>query len=71
MLETGRKKIEEILAMSQKELVQYLRDSDNLQPSDSVQVLPFEHGIRAMYFRNNSPKPFKTRVFLKKVESPE
>jgi len=71
-LDQGRKKIDEILAMSQNELVQYLKDTDkSLQPGDSVNVSPFEHGIKAMYFHRDSPKPFKTRVFLKNIEGSE
>lgn len=70
ILSSGRKKIDEILGMSQKELLDYLRETDNtLQPTDLVQITPFEHGIKALYYHKDSTKPFKTRVFLKNVEN--
>ena len=70
ILRTERKKIEEILEMSHKELLNYLRESDDtLQPTDLVQITPFEHGIRAFYFHKDSSKPFKTRVFLKSIDN--
>ncbi len=71
-MSSGRKKINEILGMSQKELMNYLRETDNtLQPTDLIQITSFEHGIKALYYHKGSPKPFKTRVFLKNVENPD
>ncbi|MDE1830110.1 MAG: hypothetical protein KGI25_07290 [Thaumarchaeota archaeon] len=71
-MSSGRKKTDEILGMSQKELLHYLRETDNtLHPSDLVQILPFEHGIKALYYHKDSTKPFKTRVFLKNVDNSE
>ncbi len=68
-MNSGRKKTDEILAMSQRELLHYLRESDNtLQPDDLIQITPFEHGIKALYYHKDSTKPFKTRVFLKNVD---
>lgn len=56
--------------MSQKEILEYIRETDStLQSTDSVQIIPFEHGIKALYYHKDSSKPFKTRVFLKNVES--
>ena len=70
MLSPGRKKIDEVLGMSQKEIAEYLRETDeNLQPTDSIQILPFAHGIKALYYHTGSQKPFKTRVYLKNLES--
>ena len=65
----SRKRIDEILSMSERELSQYLRETDNtLQPTDSIKIMPFEHGIKALYYHKDIPKPYKTRVFLKNVE---
>ncbi len=70
MMRSSRKKTDEILSMSQRELLSYLRDTDNtLQPSDLIQITPFEHGVKAMYYHKDSRKPFKTRVFLKNVDN--
>ena len=69
-MESSRKKIDEILKMSQKELLEYIRETDNLlQPTDTVQIVSFEHGVKALYYHKDSPKPFKTRVYLKDVEN--
>ncbi len=69
-MKPARKKIEEILKMSQRELVEYLRETDNiLQPTDFIQILPFEHGIKVTYNHKDSTKPFKTRVYLKNTEN--
>lgn len=70
ILESGRKKIEEVLKMSQSELFSYLRETDNsLQPTDSIKMEPFEHGLRVMYYHKDSQKPFKTRAYLKNTEN--
>lgn len=67
---TSRKTIDEIFSMSERELVEYLKETDNaLQPTDSIQIKPFEHGIKAVYNHKDSPKPFKTRVYLKNIEN--
>lgn len=65
----SRKKTDEIISMSQRELLSYLRETDNtLQSSDLIQVMPFAHGVKALYYHKDSTKPFKTRVFLKNVD---
>lgn len=69
-LESARKKIDEILKMPQRELLEYLREiDDSLQPTDTIQVISFEHGIKALYHHKDSSKPFKTRVYLKNIEN--
>jgi hypothetical protein len=69
-LESARKKIDEVLKMPQRELLEYLRETDSsLQPTDTIQVRPFEHGIKALYYHKDSSKPFKTRVYLKNIEN--
>lgn len=69
-MNSGRKSVDEILSMSERELSQYLRETDNtLQPTDSIKIMPFEHGIKALYYHKDLPKPYKTRVFLKNDEN--
>lgn len=70
VLTPGRKRIEEILKMSERELLEYLRDVDNfIQVSDRIQIMVSENGIKALYFHKDSIKPYKTRVFLKSAEN--
>ncbi|MFZ1076607.1 MAG: hypothetical protein WAN47_04155 [Nitrosotalea sp.] len=69
-MKPSRKRIDEILSMSERELSQYLRETDNtLQPTDSIKIMTFEHGVKALYYHKDLPKPYKTRVFLKNTES--
>lgn len=70
MVSPDRKKTDEILSMSQKELLHHLRETDStLQSSDLVHIIPFEHGVKAMYYHKDSTKPFKTRVFLRNIDN--
>jgi len=70
MLKPSRKKVEEVLRMSERELLEYLREIDNsIQVTDSIQIMAFEHGVKALYYHKDSTKPYKTRVFLKDVEN--
>ena len=56
--------------MSERELLEYLRETDNsILATDSIQIMAFEHGIKAIYYHKDSSKPYKTRVFLKDVEN--
>jgi len=65
-----RKRISEILKMSQEELYQYLRHEDSsIQSTDKIEMKPFEHGLKIFYFHKDSEKPYKTRVFLNPDES--
>ncbi len=69
-MKPSRKTIGEILSMSEREIYQYLKETDNtLQPTDSIKIMTFEHGIKALYYHKDVPKPYKTRVFLKNIES--
>lgn len=55
--------------MSERELIEYLRESDSsLQPTDVIKVVVFEHGTKAQYYHKDTVKPYKTRVFLKNEE---
>ncbi len=65
-----RKRIGEILDMSEEELYQYLRQEDSsIQSTDKIEMKPFEHGLKIFYFHKDSEKPYKTRVFLNPEES--
>jgi hypothetical protein len=65
-----RKPIIEILKMSKEELYQYLRQEDStIQPTDKIEMKPFEHGIKIFYFHKDYDKPYKTRVYLNPDES--
>lgn len=66
----NRKRIEEIMKMSKEELYQYLRQEDrSIQPTDMIDMKPFEHGIKVFYFHKDSEKPYKTKVYLNPDES--
>ena len=66
----NRKRISEIMKMNKEELYQYLRQEDSaIQSTDKIEMKPFEHGIKIFYFRKDSEKPYKTRVYLNPDES--
>jgi len=58
------------LLLSKKEgLFEYLRDFDNsLRSTDTIEVLRFEYGIKILYYHTEGSKPYKTRVYLNKME---
>ena len=65
-----RKRIGEIMKMSEEELYQYLKQEDSfIQSTDKIEIKPFEHGIKIFYFHKDSEKPYKTRVYLNPEES--
>lgn len=69
-MESYRKKIEEILEMSDWQLVEYLRETDHsLQPTDTIQITPFKNGKKITYHHKDLAKPYKTRVYLKDAEN--
>jgi hypothetical protein len=56
--------------MSEKELTEYLRETDNaLQSTDILKIKSFEHGIKVFYHHKDQEKPYKTRVFLRGIEN--
>lgn len=56
--------------MSKKELFDYLKESEiSMQPTDSIEVVSFEHGTKILYYHKNKNKPYKTRVYLTKIEN--
>jgi len=66
----ARKRIAEIMKMTKEELFQYVRQEDSsIQATDTIDMKPFEHGIKIFYFHKDSEKPYKTRVFLNPEES--
>ena len=70
MDENRIKRVPEILKMSERELTEYLRETDNvLQPTDILRIVSFEHGIKVFYHHMEEEKPYKTRVFLRGIES--
>ena len=70
MKERRIKRVSEILKMSERELTEYLRETDNtLQPMDLLKIISFEHGIKVFYHHANQEKPYKTRVFLRGIEN--
>ena len=55
--------------MSKEELFQYLKESESsIQSTDSIEIVPFEHGTKIVYYHKDQTKPYKTRVYLNKVE---
>lgn len=69
-MESYRKKIKEILEMPDWQLVEYLRETDHsLQLTDTIQITPFNNGIKVTYHHKDSAKPYKTRVYLKDAEN--
>jgi hypothetical protein len=61
--------VDELLKMDKAELFGYLKEyEDSVKPTDSIEVVPFEHGTKILYYHRNQKKPYKTQVFLNKVE---
>jgi len=60
--------IEQLLS-NKEELFEYLRNFDgSLRSTDTIQVVRFEYGIRILYYHTEGSKPYKTRVYLNKIE---
>ncbi|MBI3842638.1 MAG: hypothetical protein HY295_05820 [Thaumarchaeota archaeon] len=69
MREPKIKPIKEIFKMSKKELIEYLKQSEiSMRPTDSIKVIPFQHGTKILFYHKNKTKPYKTRVYLSKIE---
>lgn len=65
-----RKRIAEIMKMTKEELFQHVRQEDtSIQATDTIEMKPFEHGIKIFYFHKDSETPYKTRVYLNPDES--
>ncbi|HEV2192003.1 MAG TPA: hypothetical protein VGR54_00080 [Nitrosopumilaceae archaeon] len=63
------KPLDELLKMSKEELFEYLKESESsMQSTDSIEIVPFEHGTKILYYHKDQTKPYKTRAYLNKVE---
>jgi hypothetical protein len=63
------KSMDDLVKMNKEDLFSYLKEYDSLvKPTDSVDVVPFEHGIKILYYHKAQKKPYKTRVYLNKIE---
>lgn len=63
------KTIELLQATDRDELFEYLKDYDSsLRSTDSIEILHFDYGIKMSYYRIGIGKPYKTRVYLNKME---
>lgn len=61
--------IEHLLRTNKDELFEYLRDFDSvLISTDTIEVIHFEYGIKILYYHKEGSKPYKTRVYLNKME---
>ena len=64
------KSMDEIMKMRKDELFNYLKEYDGLVKStDSIEVVQFEHGTKILYYHRNQKKPYKTQVYLKKIDN--
>ena len=58
----------EKLRKNKDELCEYLRDYDSsFKPTDSIEILDFEYGLKILYYHNDGNKPYMTRVYLNKM----
>ncbi len=58
--------------MSKEELFEYLKKSEiSVQPTDRIEIQPFEYGMKILYYHENQTKPYKTRAYLNKIEDSE
>lgn len=63
------KPLDELLKMSKKELFEYLKESEiAMKSTDSIEVKPFEHGTKILFYHKGQRKPYKTRVYLSKID---
>jgi len=55
--------------MSKDELFEYLKEyEESVKPTDSIEVVPFEHGTKILYYHKNEKKPYKTQVYLNRID---
>jgi hypothetical protein len=58
--------------MNKEELLEYLKEyNGSIRSTDTIEVIPFEYGIKILYYHKNQNKPYKTRVYLSKIENSE
>ena len=63
------KSLDELLKMSKDELFEYLKQyEESVKPTDSIEVVPFKHGTKILYYHRNEKKPYKTQVYLNRID---
>ena len=63
------KTIEHLLRTNKDKLFEYLIDFDSsLRSTDIIEVIHFEYGVKILYQHKEGSKPYKTRVYLNKME---
>ena len=61
--------VEHLLRTNKDELFEYLRDFYSaLRSTDTIEVIHFEYGIKILYYHKEGSKPYKTTVYLNKME---
>lgn len=61
--------IETLLRGNKERLFEYLREYDSsLRSTDTIEVVHFEYGIKILYYHSEGTRPYKTRVYLNKME---
>lgn len=61
--------IEHLLRTNKDKLFEYLIDFDSsLRSTDIIEVIHFEYGIKILYYHKEGSKPYKTRVYLNRME---
>ena len=67
-----RKSPKELLAMSKEELYHYLRESEvSARDTDTFEIVAVKNGTKILYYHMNQTKPYKTRVYLNKLDENE
>jgi len=57
------------MKMNKGELFEYLKDYESaVKPTDSIEVVPFEHGTKILYYHKSQKKPYKTQVYLNRID---
>jgi hypothetical protein len=64
------KSTDELVKLNKEELFEYLKEYESsVKPTDSIEVVPFEHGTKIVYYHKNQRKPYKTQVYLTKIDN--
>jgi hypothetical protein len=55
--------------MSKEELHRYLKESEvSARDTDTFEIVPFKNGTKILFYHVNEKKPYKTRVYLNRVD---
>lgn len=69
LLKIPFKSMDDVLKMNKDQLFDYLKEYDTMvKPTDSIEVVPFEYGVKIVYYHRNQKKPYKTQVYLNKFD---